>query len=77
MNKIFKEYNKVVIKPKLIIKIFRKNSKKPFCEFEIQDKTLFDKLLTDLNDLNETRFIKFGPLIFDKYDFDYATYEEI
>ena len=77
MLKKHRNYGQIVSKPIQVIKIYKKNVKKVFCEFEVPDRKHFDNLLDELNKNDEMRYVKFGPVIFDKQDFDYATYEEI
>ena len=62
------------LKIPFIIKIYRKKSKKPFCEVEVPDETYLDKLNDELN--KEGKYLKCWNVIILKEDFDYATIEE-
>ena len=60
-----------------IIKIYLKTKKKVFCEVEVENTTIFDELITEINNVAKNiQVVKFGQVVFNRNDFDYATLEE-
>lgn len=56
--------------PKIIVKLYVKNNKKPISIMELDNEDLLDELLNKLNDSN--KFIRYYQLILNREEFERA-----
>ena len=58
-----------------VIKVYKRNARRPLFEATVISLSLFDKLIDDLN--SGKTFIKFGQIGFRTHDIEKITYERI